>query len=581
MPSKEPHSPARSELLSVLLCCRGAFIGVATFSAASNLLMLTGSIFMLQVYDRVLPSRSVPTLVAMAILAGGLFSIQALLDIIRGRLLVRVGASLDEKLNIRIYQTLINLPLKSANYGGGTQPLRDLDTVRSFLSGFGPSAIFDLPWLPVFLAVIFAFHPLLGVTALAGAIVLIALTVFTELLTRAPIREANAHGMVRNGLATANVRNAEVVSAMGMVGAMSENWSAANRKYSISQRRVSDVTVGFGSASKVFRLMLQSAMLGVGAYLVIQQQATAGIIIASAILTARALAPVDSAIANWKAFGAARQSWHRLRELLAEFPVQPAAMQLPRPCKALSVHNARVVAPGGTRLLVQDVSFSLKRGEDLGIVGPNASGKSSLARMLVGVWKPTGGSVRIDGAALEQWNADALGRHIGYLPQNVLLLAGSIAQNISRFDPAPDVEAIVAAAKAAGAHELILKLPGGYDMQIEEDGLLLSAGHRQRVALARALYGDPFLVVLDEPSSNLDEAGEAALTSAMHSVRARGGIVIVVAHRPGAIVAVNHLLVINRGRMQAFGAKEEILSKMLRPETPATPLKVVASGMSN
>ena len=290
MRSKEPHSPARSELLTALLSCRGAFIGVAAFSAASNLLMLTGSIFMLQVYDRVLPSRSVPTLVAMAILAGGLFSIQALLDIIRGRLLVRIGASLDEKLNLRIYQALIHLPLKSANYSGGTQPLRDLDTVRAFLSGFGPSALFDLPWLPIFLAVIFALHPLLGVTALAGAIVLIALTVFTELLTRVPIREANAHGMVRQGLAMANLRNAEAVSAMGMVGALSQNWSVANRDHAISQRRVSDVTVGLGSASKVFRLMLQSAMLGVGAYLVIQHQATAGIIIASAILTARALA---------------------------------------------------------------------------------------------------------------------------------------------------------------------------------------------------------------------------------------------------------------------------------------------------
>ena len=329
--SKRPGSPGPSELRAALASCRGAFIGIGVFSTASNILMLTGSIFMLEVYDRVLPSRSLPTLAALAILAAGLFALQALLEVIRGRLLIRIGASLDESLSLRIYHAVIRQRVKTALHDEGTQPLRDLDTLRSFLSGFGPSPIFDLPWLPVFLILIFALHPLLGLTALVGATVLAALTLLTHVSTHAKLQAAHAQGLLRNRLASASLRNAEVVSAMGMAGAMSEQWGEANRKFAITQRRVSDVTVGLGSVSKVLRLMLQAAMLAVGAYLVIEQQATAGIIIASSILTARALAPVDLAIANWKSFGAAKQSWRRLSHLLTSLPAEDAMIELPPP----------------------------------------------------------------------------------------------------------------------------------------------------------------------------------------------------------------------------------------------------------
>jgi ATP-binding cassette subfamily C protein len=344
-----------------------------------------------------------------------------------------------------------------------------------------------------------------------------------------------------------------------------------------SQREASDVVGGLGAIVKVLRMMLQSAVLGVGGYLVINQEASAGVIIAGSILSARALAPVDLAVANWRGFVAARQSWERLTKLLAALPAPQPPMALPNPVNNLVVENASIAPPGTQKIVVQDISFALKSGNGLGIIGPSASGKSSLSRMLVGVWQPVRGKVTLDGAALEQWGPEAMGQHIGYLPQDVELLAGTVAQNISRFDPKPDSKAIIAAAQAAGVHELIVNLPSGYDAQIGEQGSALSAGQQQRVALARALYGDPFLVVLDEPNSNLDAEGEAALTKAILGVRARGGIVVVVAHRPSALGALDHVLVMSLGRAQAFGPKDEVLAKVLRRDAPAGgALKVVS-----
>ena len=570
-----PGASPRSELKAALTSCRGAFLGIGLFSGTINILMLTGAFFMLQIYDRVLPSRSVPTLVGLALLAGGLFVAQGVLDLIRGRLLIRIGASLHEALSARVYKVIVCLPLKTGNRSDGNQPLRDLDAIRSFLSGLGPTALFDMPWMPLYLGIIFAFHPILGFTALGGAIILVILTILAEVLIREPTKAATGASMIRNGLAETSRRNAEVLMAMGMAGRMENRWSEANQSYMASQQRVSDVTGGLGAFSKVLRMMLQSAMIGIGAYLVIHQEATAGIIIAGSILTARALAPVDLAIANWRGFVAARQAWQRLNKLLTLLPAQNAPMQLPVPRNRLSVESVCAAPPGGTRVVVQDVSLDLRSGQGVGIVGPSASGKSSLARMLVGVWQPVRGKIRLDGASLDQWSSEALGRHVGYLPQDVELFAGTVAQNIARFDPDADPKAILAAAEAAGVHDLIVNLRDGYETQIGEQGSALSAGQQQRIALARALYGDPFLVVLDEPNSNLDAEGEAALTQAILGIRARGGIVVVIAHRPSAIAGVDLLLVLAQGRAQAFGPKGEVLSKLVRPSPPVPPLKVV------
>ncbi|UGV29203.1 type I secretion system permease/ATPase [Rhodopseudomonas boonkerdii] len=574
---RSSHAPARSELGEALRVCRGAFLGVGLMSCMINILYLTGSFFMLEVYDRVLPSRSVPTLVGLIVLAAGLYIAQGVLDLLRARILVRIGASLDETLSPRVFQTVIQLPLLAGRSNEGLQPLRDLDNIRGFLSGQGPSTLFDLPWLPLYLAICFAFHPLIGVTALVGALLLVALTVLTELQTRTPAQEAATLAAKRGGIAASGRRNAEVVLAMGMAGRLARRWKDANETYLAGNLRTSDVAGGLGAIAKVMRMMLQSAVLGVGAYLVINQEATAGIIIAGSILSARALAPVDLAIAHWKGFVTARQSWERLNGLLHVLPTLPALTQLQDPREKLSIEAVSIAPPGEQRVTVSDVSFTLKAGNGLGIIGPSGSGKSSLLRALVGVWKPARGYVRLDAASLDQWAPDDLGRHIGYLPQDVELFAGSIAENICRFDPGAKDDDIIAAARQAGVHDLIVRMKEGYDTEVGEHGSVLSAGQAQRIALARALYGNPFLIVLDEPNSNLDTEGDEALTRAVRAARARGAIVIVVAHRPIGIEGVDMLLVLKDGRMQAFGPKETVLGQVLQRPAPQ-PIKIVADG---
>lgn len=563
----------RSELSDALRAFRGAFVGVALMSGIINLLYLTGSIFMLEVYDRVLPSRSAPTLIGLVILAGGLYVGQGVLDLIRGRILGRTGTAIDEALNVRVFQTVVRLPLVVGGRNEGLQPLRDLDNIRSFLGGMGPSAFFDLPWLPLYLAICFAFHVLIGLAATVGALILLTLALITEYLSRQPAREAMILAARRNDLAAASRRNVEALVAMGMTSRLTARWSEANEKYLAGHQSASDIAGGLGAIAKVMRLMLQSAVLGVGAYLVILQEATAGVIIAGSILSARALAPVDLAIAHWRSFVAARQSWRRLNRLLEDIPTLPIPTLLQNPSNRLSVEAISIAAPGDEKLIVQDVSFTLSAGQGTGVIGPSGSGKSSLVRALVGVWQPFRGKVRLDGAALDQWSSDVLGQHIGYLPQDLELFAGTVAQNICRFDPQAKSEAIIAAAKHAGVHELIIKMRDGYDTQVGEQGIALSAGQAQRVGLARALYGDPFLIVLDEPNSNLDGEGDAALTRAIRAARQRGAIVVVVAHRPIGIEGVDQILVLKDGRMQAFGPKEQVL----RPHVAAPiPVKIVA-----
>lgn len=560
---------------SALRDCRTAFIGVGIASALVNILYLTGSFFMLEVYDRVLPSRSIPSLIALCLLALLLYGFQGVFELIRGRMLVRIAGALDESLSGRIHRALVKAPLKLKMQGDGLQGLRDFDQVRSFLSGTGPAALFDLPWLPVYLAICFLFHPVIGMVAVVGGMILTLLTHLTNRGTQAPAKKAAEAGGYRNALVQSSQRNAEVVQAMGMSGRMTERWERCNAEYRDANRRTSDIGNGYSAISKVFRMVLQSGVLAAGAVLVIEGQASPGIIIAGSILTARALAPVELAICNWRGLVSARQSWQRLKELLKALPETETPLALPSPQERLSVEALASGPPAAQRLVVADVTFTIQAGGALGVIGPSASGKSSLARAIIGVWPAYRGSVRLDGAALDQWDSDALGKHVGYLPQEVELFAGTVAQNIARFAADATSEAIVAAAKAARVNDLILCLPNGYDTQIGQGGMALSAGQRQRVALARALYGDPFLVVLDEPNSNLDAEGEQALSEAIMNVRTRGGIVVVVAHRQSALASVDFVLTMQEGRMQAFGPKQEVLGKVLRQQQRPAPLKIV------
>lgn len=554
-----------TEIVLALSRCRSAFIGVAVMSGLVNVLYLTGSFFMLEVYDRVIPSRSIPTLIGLSVLALLLYAFQGILEVLRSRILSRVGAALDQSLSPRVFDLVVRAPLAGVRAGDGLLPLRDLDQLRAFLSGNGPSALFDLPWMPIYLLICFLFHPLIGIAALVGAGVLALFTLTTDLATRTPSQALTTHGIRRNALAEAGRRNAEVLSAMGMQGPIATRWEAANRDYLRANQRVSDVAGGFGAASKVFRMVLQSGVLALGAWLVINAQASAGIIIASSILVARALAPAELAIANWRSFVQARQSWARLSELFNRVPAVSQPLSLPAPVRSLLVEGLSVAPPGTARLVVQDVNFLMRAGQGLGVIGPSASGKSSLARAIVGVWLAQRGKVRLDGAALDQWSCADLGPHIGFLPQEVELFAGTIAENVARFELGAASEDVIAAARAAGVHDMVLRLPDGYDTRVGESGAGLSAGQRQRVGLARALYRDPFLVVLDEPNANLDNEGENALTQAILGVRERGGICIVVAHRPSALAAVDLILMLADGRVQGFGPKDEVLKRVLKP----------------
>lgn len=544
----------------LLAGARGALVAVAAFSALVNLLYLTGSLYMLQIYDRVIPSRSLPTLVALSAIAAVLYAGQGALDVLRSRVLVRIGRRIEERLGPRMFDIVRRAPL-SGRAELGAQPARDLDAVRGFFAIGGPGHLFDLPWAPFYIFVCFLFHPLIGLIALGGAVLLGGLAAAAEVFTRGAMQEAAAQNALRNNLMDAARRNAEAVAALGMGARLRDMWDRVNARYLDGNDRASDVSGGFAGASKALRMMLQSAALGVGAYLVVKGEATGGVIIAGSILAARAMAPIEQVIAHYKSFVGARQSWRRLRDWMERDPQREDAFALPPPTQSLSVENLVVLPPGAQKAAVAGVSFQLSAGDGLGVIGPSASGKSSLARTLVGLWRPARGGVRLDGAALDQWGEEALGRHIGYLPQDIELFDGTIAQNIARFDPQARAQDVIAAAEQAGAHEMIVRLPQGYETPIGPGGHVLSGGQKQRVGLARALYGAPFLLVLDEPNSNLDAQGDRALTEAVLNFRARGGIAVVVAHRPSALEAVDLVLVLAQGEVKAFSPKD----KALRP----------------
>jgi ATP-binding cassette subfamily C protein len=436
--------------------------------------------------------------------------------------------------------------------------------------------MFDLPWMPFYVAICYLFHPWLGALVLGGCLCLAVVTAATEIATRRPMRLSSLAGAQRATFVEASRRNAEVVHSMGMASHLSDRWAGHNGMFQAAQRRAADITNGFGGLSKVLRMMLQSAVLALGAFLVIRQEASAGIIIASSILTSRALAPVELAVAHWKGFVSARQSWARLKELLAKLPADGIRIDLPKPAESLSVEAVSVAPPGAGNLVVRDVSFTLEASQGVGIIGPSGSGKSSLARAIVGVWPSSRGKIRLDGASLDQWSAEALGPHIGYLPQDMELFHGTVGENIARFDPKATSETVVAAARAAGAHSLILGFPQGYETEIGDGGAKLSVGQRQRVGLARALYGNPFLVVLDEPNSNLDSEGEEALTQAILGVRKRQGVIVVIAHRPSALAGVDKVLVMQDGRLHSFGAKETVLKAVIQSRPEPRPLRVAS-----
>ncbi|MDX3926087.1 MAG: type I secretion system permease/ATPase [Shinella sp.] len=562
--------PPATFLKAVFQSLRKAFFSMGLASAVINLLALTGSMFMLQVYDRVLPGRSVPTLLGLALIAAVLFAFQGVLELLRSLMLARIGVSLDQRLNRGVFRSLVGPPVNKSASNDGLQSVRDLDQVRTFLSGPGPTALFDLPWMPLYIAVCFLFHFWIGVTALGGALVLVALAALAEFLSHRPARMAAQFSSQRFGFAEDARRNWESITAMGFADRLADRWSDMSNAYFSTQLKAANIVSLLTASSRVLRMMLQSGVLAVGAFLVIRQEATGGIIIASSILVSRALAPVELSIGQWRGFAAARQSWSRLVKLLDGASQTSREVKLPAPKSALSVENLTVAAPGKRDLVLRSVSFSLDAGSILGVIGPSASGKTSLARALAGLWPSAIGAVKLDQAALAQWDPAERGRHIGYLPQDVRLLDGSIAENISRFEPDAPSEAILAAADAAGITDMIVNLPDGFDTRIGEGAAMLSAGQRQRVALARALYGAPFLVILDEPNSNLDADGEAALAQALAGVRARGGIAVVVAHRPSVLAVADRILVLATGQMQAFGPRDAVLGKIARTPAPGS-----------
>lgn len=556
-------------------------VGVGVFSAVINVLALTGSVYMLQIYDRVLPSQSIPTLIGFTIGMLGLYAVYGLLDFVRLRLLVRIGSRLHRDLQQKAFAASLSLPLTAGQDANRVQPLRDLDQLRGFLSGLGPTVVFDAPWIPFYMVVIYLLHPSLGVLATVGATAVVLLTVVAEVVARKPAARASETLVAQRLLADSGRRNAEVVQAMGLSAQLGRRWNEISHLYLKNQEQLSDVVGAASSLSKTLRMALQSSVLGLGAYLVIGGEASPGVIIASSILLGRSLAPVDVAIANWRGFLATRRSYTDLAAALDAFGSQKDPMELPRPQTQLAVEELTVAPPSLQRPTLVNVSFRLSGGAGLAIVGPSGSGKTTLVRALVGAWKPLRGTVRLDGASLDQWNSELLGTHIGYLPQDVELFDGTIADNISRFGGKSDAKGVLAAAKAAGVDKMIMRLPEGFQTRIGEGGAALSAGQRQLVGLARALYGDPFLVVLDEPNSNLDADGDVALAGAILAVRERGGIAIVVAHRPSALVNIDQVLVLSNGMLHSFGSREDVLANVVRPfprQNSVVPLQQGASG---
>jgi PrtD family type I secretion system ABC transporter len=558
----QSRSPGFWELLNF---GGGTFVSLFVFSCVVNILMLTGPLFMLQVYDRVLSSSSVPTLLALSAIVLALYIYYGFLEYVRSRIMVRVGRRFEEALRNRVFDVMAHLTLRrAANVGG--QPISDLSTIRQYLSSSGPLAFFDMPWVPFYLAIVFMLHFWLGIAGLVSAVVIFVLAVATEASTRTPLSKA-ALAQTKASIMTDEARrSAEAMHALGMRGMMRKRWSAMQQEALDFQTTASDSGGKLASASRVVRLLVQSGMLALGAYLAIHREISPGSIIAASIIMGRGLAPIEQAVGNWQQFLGARKAVERLRKMLGQVPLEHDRMALPPPKGNLEVDNLVVMVPGQEKPLLAGLSFKVTPGMGLGVIGPTGAGKSTLARVLTGVTPPTRGNVRLDGASIEQRSVDEYGRVIGYLPQDVQLFDGTVAQNISRFQEGAKPDDIVKAAEMANVHDLVMRLPQGYDTPLGENGARLSAGQRQRVALARALYGDPALIIMDEPNSNLDSEGEQALDRAIRIALNRGAAVVVVAHRPSALHAVSHILVLSDGKSVAYGPKDEVMSKITKPQ---------------
>ncbi|WP_243611918.1 type I secretion system permease/ATPase [Shimia aestuarii] len=541
---------------------RRLYWGVGVFSFFANLLMLTGPLYMLQVYDRVLGSRSEATLLALSVLVAFLYGVMGLLDFSRGRILARVGARFQTRLDRRVFDAVLRKSAVAPDANAQTG-LRDLESIQRLMSSPVLISAFDIPWTPFFLAGIALFHPWLGLLAIGGGGLLIAATYLNQSVTRSPLLKASTRTHRAEMLGEQIRTESEMVQAMGMRTAAFDRWQSARDASLKAQVAASDLSGGFTSTTKTFRLFLQSAMLGLGAYLVLLGELTPGAMIAGSILLGRALAPIELAIAQWQTVQRARQGWNNLSELLSAVPPEGARTELPAPKAHLDVHQLTVFPPGEKQAALRGVTFALQPGQALGVIGPSGAGKSTLARALTGVWPPAAGKIRLDGATLDQYDPDRLGEYIGYLPQRVQLFEGSIAENIARLSGAPDAEKVVAAAKKAAAHDMIVRLPDGYDTRISQGGGRLSGGQIQRIGLARALYADPVILVLDEPNSNLDNEGSVALNGAIKAMKAAGKSVLIMAHRPAAIQECDLLLVIDGGLRTAFGPKDEVLRNMV------------------
>jgi len=562
--SPEQAAEAKKELMAGFGARRSLFLSVGVFSFFVNLLMLTGPLFMLQVYDRVLGSRSEATLTALFVLVAALYAIMGVLDYARGRVAARIGAKFQNDLDPRVFDAVLRRAVIPSERARPATGLRDLEAIQRFMSSPVMFSIFDIPWTPVFILAIFAFHPLMGWLALFGGLFLVGVTLLNQYVTRKPVQEAQMASARSDAFADSIREEGEIVQGLGMRRPVLERWRGTRNDALDAQILSADRTGTFTTLSKTFRFFLQSAMLAVGAYLVLRGELTAGAMIAGSILLGRALAPVEQAIGGWALYQRARQGWEALIELLATTPKLADLTSLPGPRAVLEAQQITVIPPGEQAATLRMLSFRLEPGQALGVIGPSGSGKSTLARVLTGIWRPASGKVRLDGATLEQYDEQALGKYVGYLPQDVTLFGATIAENIARLSLNIDDAKVVAAAKKAGAHEMILGLPDGYNTRIAPGGGRLSGGQKQRIGLARAMYDDPIILILDEPNSNLDSEGQMALNKAIRSMKKAGKCVIIMAHRPAGIVECDLIMVLEAGLRKAFGPRDEVLKSQLK-----------------
>ncbi len=565
--AKAGATPA--EFVDALKPFRSAAWTLASFSIVLNLLMLVPAVYMLQVYDRVLASRNITTLVMISLLAVGLYALMALIDWARGLVMSRVGDELDANVSPRVYEAAYQKNLAEGGGGNAGQALTDFTNVRQFAAGQGFFAFLDAPWFPIYIAIIFMFDWRLGVFSIIAAVLLVSLAALNAWITRKPMQEAGKHAAQSSAMATTGLRNAEVIESMGMLSSLRRRWYGTHGNWLGAQRDANEKSSAVQSSTRSLRMALQSGILGYGAYLAVLGDITPGMMIAASILLGRALAPVDALIGVWRQFGGVQVAYRRLQVLFTDHPPKEQGMPLPPPEGWVSVEQAYVGPPRSRNPVLRGVSLNIEPGQVLGVIGPSGSGKSTLARALMGIWRPMGGTVRLDGADVTQWDKAALGPYLGYLPQDIELFAGSISDNIGRFGEL-ESEKVVAAARLAGVHEMILQLSHGYDTMVGEGGAGLSGGQRQRVALARAVYDLPRLLVLDEPNSNLDEAGQSALAQALQKLAQLKRTVVVITHHPSVLRVTTHLAVIKDGQLQMYGPTSKVMTELAALKKPAT-----------